>query len=112
MEVRRAFVPDEGHYLLELDFAQIEFICLAYMAGETELVAKYLRGLDVHKLNASDMYDIHYDDVSHEQREDGKTGNYYVVYLGGIRGLADKFRCSETEGAAPSGCDIRKISSH
>ena len=97
VEVRKAFRADEGHYLIELDFKQIEFICIAYMAGETELVAKYMQGLDPHILNASDMYGIAYDDVTLEQREDGKVANFFIIYLGSVGGLAQKFGCSKEE---------------
>ena len=102
---RKAFLPDKGHYLVELDFGQIEFVCMAYLAGEEQVVEAYLRGLDIHQNTASLMYGIPYEEVttkgSGNQRDLAKMFNYLIIYGGSAYGLS--MRSDLTEEAAEQG---------
>lgn len=97
---RMALVAGDGYYLLELDFASIEFIVMAALAGQEDIVEFYLGGGDVHKLTASQIYHIPVEEVTPEHRRRAKTYGYLILYGGSAAGLSDRTGGSEEEAAA------------
>ena len=97
---RMAIVPDEGYYLVEMDFSAIEFIVMAALSGQKDIVDNYLAGGDVHTQNASQIFRVPMDDVTKEQRNKAKTYAYLTIYGGSAAGLADRLGMSEDEAAA------------
>ncbi|CAB4148305.1 PolA DNA polymerase I - 3'-5' exonuclease and polymerase domains [uncultured Caudovirales phage] len=85
---RDAFVAEDGHYLIELDFRQIEFIIMAHLSGDAGIVQAYLAGEDVHIKTASELFRVPESEVTKEQRTKAKTLNYLIIYGGGANKLA------------------------
>lgn len=85
---RDAFIAPEDYYLLELDFAAIEFIVMAAESGEESILIAYERGEDVHKNTASQVLHKPINDVTKPERRKAKTWNYLIIYGGGAYGLA------------------------
>ena len=94
---REGFLPDAGHYLVELDFGQIEFVCMAFMSGEESLIDAYIRGLDIHRATASLVRGIPYDQVTDKQRNEAKMYNYLIIYGGSAYGLSKRSDLTEAE---------------
>jgi DNA polymerase I-like protein with 3'-5' exonuclease and polymerase domains len=78
-------------YILGFDYSQIELRVLAAEAGETELLAAFERGEDVHSLTASRMLGIPLESVTEEQRQDkGKRMNFAIGYGLSEHGMAEQ----------------------
>jgi DNA polymerase-1 len=84
--IRKAFLPQEGWWLLSADYSQIELRILAHLSGEPVLVEAYNSGDDVHALTARLLLDK--DEVSAEERRLGKTINFGVIYGMGAQRFA------------------------
>ena len=97
MNARRAFIPDDGHYLVELDYGQIEFVLMAYLAGEHTLLRAYANGLDIHQTTASLVHVIPYEEVTKQQRDAAKMFNYLIIYGGTAYGLAQRSDLTEAQ---------------
>ncbi|MBA2663435.1 MAG: DNA polymerase I [Bradymonadaceae bacterium] len=87
-EIRRAFVPAPGHKLIAADYSQIELRIMAHMSQDPVLLEAYQRGLDIHAMTASQVFDVALATVTRSQRSAGKTINFGVMYGMGARRLA------------------------
>ncbi len=96
-EIRRAFVPAEGKTLICADYSQIELRIMAHMSGDPKLVEAYQNGADIHRLTASQIFDVDFDDITADQRRAGKTINFGVMYGMGSRRLARDLSISTKE---------------
>ena len=88
LALRDIFIAAPDHYLLELDYKQIELVCFGEIAGETSIIKTYSSGGDLHNQTASKAYRISLESVEKKQRDKAKTLNYRIVYGGGAAGLA------------------------
>jgi DNA polymerase-1 len=78
--IRDAFVPKEGCVFISADYAQIELVVLAHMAGDEALQTAFRKGVDVHSFTAALVFDKDIEDVSHDERRIAKTINFGVMY--------------------------------
>ena len=76
--IRKAFLPAEGWRLISADYSQIELRILTHLSGEEVLVDAFNRGDDVHALTARLL--LEKEEVSAEERRQGKTINFGVIY--------------------------------
>jgi len=97
---RKMFRSDEGKIFVQADMKQAEAVVVAHLIGDVNLqqffkkaftsskeeAAKY----DVHKLTASNMFDIPYDQVTPEIRKIGKTLRHACSYSAGPQVVADQ----------------------
>jgi DNA polymerase I-like protein with 3'-5' exonuclease and polymerase domains len=83
---------DIGGLVLAPDYSQIEVRIVASLAGETALLEAYTKGYDIHATTAAKTYKIPIEDVTHEQRQHGKTLNFFTIYGGGPEALADELK--------------------
>ena len=63
---------EHGH-LLNIDYSSLEFHVLALITQEESMTQAFLDGKDIHRANASLMYNVPYDEVTAEQRQDSKA---------------------------------------
>lgn len=67
--IRRVFVADPGKVFVSADFSQAEARVVAYYAGETQLIELFSDpNRDVHKENASRIFNIPIKDITYDQR--------------------------------------------
>jgi len=78
--IRDAFVPKEGCVFISADYAQIELVVLAHMAGDEALQTAFRKGVDVHSFTAALVFDKDIEDVTHDERRIAKTINFGVMY--------------------------------
>ncbi len=95
--IRRAFIPSPGNLLLSADYSQIELRLLAEMSRDTELVASFKRGEDVHRRTASEIFGVGVDQINDEQRAVAKAINFGLMYGKSAFGLAQELSISRTE---------------
>lgn len=78
--IRKVFVPAEGYTLLDADYSQIELRVLAHMSGDENLIQAYREAQDIHRLTASQVFHIPFDEVTALQRRNAKAVNFGIVY--------------------------------
>jgi DNA polymerase-1 len=78
--IRKVFVPQEGYTLLDADYSQIELRVLAHMSGDENLIQAYREAQDIHRLTASQVFHVPFDEVTSLQRRNAKAVNFGIVY--------------------------------
>ncbi|MBR5489302.1 MAG: DNA polymerase I, partial [Firmicutes bacterium] len=97
-KLRQAFVAaDENHTLVGADYSQIELRVLAHLSGDEVLIEAFNNGDDIHKLTASRVLGVPFDDVSLEQRSRAKAVNFGVIYGMSSFGLSEELNISRRE---------------
>ncbi|MCL2388099.1 MAG: DNA polymerase I [Defluviitaleaceae bacterium] len=79
-ELRKAFVPKEGHIFLDADYSQIELRLLAHISGDSVLINAFRENQDIHRLTASQVLGVNPEDVTPEQRNNAKAVNFGIIY--------------------------------
>lgn len=95
--IREAFIADEGSVLLSADYSQIELRILAHMSGDENLVASFVKGEDVHRRTASEIFHVQPEAVSDQQRGYAKAINFGLMYGKGAFALAEELSISRGE---------------
>ncbi|GDX81945.1 DNA polymerase [Deltaproteobacteria bacterium] len=98
--IRGAFVAKPGHVLLSCDYSQIELRVLAHYCEEGPLVESYLRGEDIHRRTASEVFGAAPALVTTEMRRAAKAINFGIVYGMGAFRLANELGISRAKAAA------------
>ena len=96
-KIRRAFVAGEGCQLIAADYSQIELRLLAHMACENTLIEQINRGVDIHMLVASQIFNVPIADVMPDMRRMAKTVNFGIIYGISAFGLARQLKISQYE---------------
>ncbi|MBC5660196.1 DNA polymerase I [Anaerosacchariphilus sp. NSJ-68] len=78
--IRKVFIPAEGCVLVDADYSQIELRVLAHMSGDENLIKAYREAQDIHRLTASQVFHIPFDQVTDLQRRNAKAVNFGIVY--------------------------------
>ncbi len=84
-ELRKLFTASEGNVLIDADYSQIELRLAAHFSGCKELIAAYCKGEDIHKLTASQVFDVPLEMVTPQMRREAKAVNFGIIY--GISGF-------------------------
>jgi DNA polymerase-1 len=80
-EIRSAFrASPEGWVLLAGDYSQIELRVLAHFSEDQELCRAFQSDEDIHRLVASQVYDVPLGEVTSQQRRAAKAVNFGVIY--------------------------------
>jgi len=79
-EYRGAFISRKGYLLLTADYQQIELKTMAEVSREQVMLDAFIKGEDLHALTASIIMDKAIADITKEERDDGKTLNFSVIY--------------------------------
>lgn len=95
--IRKVFVPDEGFVFLDADYSQIELRVLAHMSGDEKLIQAYKEAQDIHRLTASQVFHIPFDEVTPLQRRNAKAVNFGIVYGISSFGLSQDLSISRKE---------------
>lgn len=79
-KVRNAFVADKGFSLVSFDYSQIELRVAAHLADDKKMMEAFKKGLDIHRMTASEIYNVSLDKVTPAERRAAKTLNFGVLY--------------------------------
>jgi len=87
--VRKAFVPGNANgFIVSADYSQIELRVMAHVSGDEGLRNAFLKGQDIHRATASEVFSVPLEDVTPEQRRAAKAINFGLIYGMGAHGLA------------------------
>ena len=95
--IRKVFVPKEGYIFADADYSQIELRILAHMSGDKGLIDAYHEGRDIHRITASKVFGIPFDDVTDIQRRNAKAVNFGIVYGISAFGLSEDLNISRSD---------------
>jgi DNA polymerase-1 len=94
-EFRPVIRPQEGRYFLYFDYSQVELRVVAALAQEQALLDAFTAGTDVHRVTASLMLDVPFEEVTGDQRDVGKTMNFALVYGMSSKMLAQRLAVTQ-----------------
>lgn len=89
-EIRDMFIADDGYILLAKDYSQIEFRIWAHYSQDPQMIKDINDGLDIHKLTASQVYNIPIQEVTYLQRGKAKNTVFGIMYGRGAQSVADE----------------------
>lgn len=79
-QIRKLFTPKEGCIFVDADYSQIELRILAHMSGDESLIRAYKEEQDIHRMTASKVFHIPFEEVTPAQRSNAKAVNFGIVY--------------------------------
>ncbi|MBP1756218.1 MAG: polA [Firmicutes bacterium] len=79
-QIRKVFIPREDYVFLDADYSQIELRVLAHMSGDERLINAYKEAKDIHRITASEVFHIPFEEVTSAQRSSAKAVNFGIVY--------------------------------
>ena len=95
--IRKVFVPQDGYVFVDADYSQIELRLLAHMSGDEVLINAYNEAQDIHRLTASQVFHVPFDEVTDLQRRNAKAVNFGIVYGISSYGLSEDLSISPKE---------------
>jgi len=99
-EYRSCFKAPPGRKLIIADYSQIELRILAEFSQDKKLLDGFNKGIDLHRMTASQMLNIPFDEITKDQRDAAKRLNFGLIYGMGAQGLSNQINVSveEAEG--------------
>ncbi len=97
--IRKVFLPAEGCVFVDADYSQIELRVLAHMSGDETLIQAYRQAEDIHRITASQVFHVPFDQVTDLQRRNAKAVNFGIVYGISSFGLSQDLSISKKEAA-------------
>ena len=97
--IRKVFVPKPGFVFLDADYSQIELRVLAHLSGDEMLIQAYREAQDIHRITASQVFHIPFDEVTPLQRRNAKAVNFGIVYGISSFGLSQDLSITRKEAA-------------
>ena len=79
-EMRKFFVAKEGFVLVDADYSQIELRILAHISGDQNMIKGFQDGADIHRMTASQVFNIPFEMVPPQMRSSAKAINFGIVY--------------------------------
>ncbi len=79
-QIRKVFIPEKDYVFLDADYSQIELRVLAHMSGDERLINAYKEAKDIHRITASEVFHIPFEEVTSAQRSSAKAVNFGIVY--------------------------------
>ncbi len=98
--IRKVFVPKDGYVFVDADYSQIELRILAHMSGDEQLIEAYKSEQDIHRMTASQVFHVPFDEVTDLQRRNAKAVNFGIVYGISSFGLSQDLSITKKEAAA------------
>lgn len=97
-KIREAFVAQNDEYvILSADYSQIELRLIAALSGDETMIEAFKQGQDIHRLTASKVLGIPFDEVTKEQRSNAKVVNFGIIYGVSAFGLSQQTTLNMSE---------------
>ncbi len=89
-QIRKAFVAEEGHWLVSADYSQIELRIFAHYSGDEGFLDAFKKGRDIHARTALEIMEHDDNTVTPEMRRIAKAINFGIIYGMGPRKLSEE----------------------
>lgn len=96
---RKVFIPKDDCIFIDADYSQIELRILAHMSGDQSLIEAYNSAQDIHRITASKVFKVPYEDVTEDMRRNAKAVNFGIVYGISSFGLSQDLSISRKEAS-------------
>ena len=97
--IRKVFIPEDGYVYIDADYSQIELRVLAHCSGDEQLINAYKEQKDIHRITASQVFHVPFEEVSDLQRRNAKAVNFGIVYGISSFGLSQDLSITRKEAA-------------
>ena len=97
--IRKVFIPEDGFVFVDADYSQIELRVLAHISGDRTLIEAYREAQDIHRITASQVFHVPFDQVTDLQRRNAKAVNFGIVYGISSFGLSQDLSITRKEAA-------------
>ncbi len=98
-EIRTFFAGENSNVIVDADYSQIELRVLAHISDDSTMISAFKNNIDVHKVTASQVFDVPLDEVTSTMRTHAKAVNFGIVYGISDFGLAKNISSSKKEAA-------------
>lgn len=89
--LRKMFVSRfDGGKIVSADYNQIELRLVANLSKDEKMIEAFLSGKDIHKMTASQIFNIPLDEVTSAKRQEAKAVNFGIVYGISAYGLSEQ----------------------
>ncbi len=78
--VREAFIAAPGCKIIAADYSQIELRIMAHLSRDPNLVAAFVKGEDVHRRTAAEIFSVQPSEITESQRRSAKAINFGLIY--------------------------------
>ena len=96
---RKVFIPKNDCIFIDADYSQIELRILAHMSGDESLIDAYNSAQDIHRITASKVFKVPYEEVTETMRRNAKAVNFGIVYGISSFGLSQDLSISRKEAS-------------
>lgn len=96
-EIRKAFIPDEGHIFFSADYSQIELRIMAHLSEDKNMIDAFMSNYDIHAATAAKIYQKSIKEVDSDMRRKAKTANFGIIYGISVFGLAERMNVDRKE---------------
>lgn len=95
--IRKCFIPKSGYTFVDADYSQIELRIMAHMSSDEKLIEAYKNAEDIHRLTASLVFKVPFEEVTDIQRRNAKAVNFGIIYGISSFGLSNDLSISRKE---------------
>ncbi len=87
--IRKAFLPQDGWYMVAADYSQIELRIMAHLSNDSGLLNAFANNLDIHRATAAEVFGIDsLEGVTDDMRRSAKAINFGLIYGMSAYGLS------------------------
>lgn len=95
--IRKCFMAEEGYTFVDADYSQIELRIMAHMSHDEKLIDAYKSAKDIHRITASEVFNVPFEEVTELQRRNAKAVNFGIIYGISSFGLSQGLSISRKE---------------
>ena len=77
--IRKVFIPEDGFVFVDADYSQIELRVLAHISGDERLIEAYREAQDIHRITASQVFHVPFDEVTPLQRRNATISSHRSI---------------------------------
>lgn len=92
--IRQAFIAPFNKRIVSIDYSQIELRIMAHLSQDQSLMHTFNIGEDIHRVTASEIFNVEINKVSIDQRRSAKTINFGLIYGMSAFGLSRQLNIS------------------
>ncbi|HRU64843.1 MAG TPA: DNA polymerase I [Spirochaetota bacterium] len=98
-QLRKGFIAEKGFLLMSADYSQIELRLAAHYSNDSNMLAAFRDGVDIHNLTASSVFGVPFNEITPDMRRQAKIINFATIYGVSPYGLSQQADISVQEAA-------------